>query len=315
MKISNYEIPVKKENDPVIKVVPSDTRKTSAKYGCRDPYILLYNGKYYFYQGAGSRGIICSVSDDLESWSEAVTVYTVPENFHGVKDMFWAPECHYYKGNFYIFTSVFSSLYNHRTISVYRANNPLGPFEDIANNCISPTDWDAIDGTLYVDNEGAPWMVFVHEWTSMPDHNGAMVAARLSEDFTHFISEPIQLFLAKDPEWAAGGVTDGPYMYTCDTGELLMLWSNGSKKGYVTAVAKSENGLITGPWTHCKELLYERDLRPEFTTDGGHAMIFVDKEGKLRLALHGPNGKTKEGDYEHLQLFELEEKNGELKIK
>lgn len=315
MKISNYAIPVKKENDPVITVVPADNRKTSAKFGCRDPYILLYDGKYYFYQGAGSRGIICSVSDDLENWSEAVTVFTVPENFHGVNCLFWAPECHYYKGNFYIFTSVFSSLYNHRTISVYRSNNPLGPFEDIADNCITPKDWDAIDGTLYIDKDGAPWMVFVHEWTSMPDHNGAMAAAKLSEDFTHFITEPVQLFLAKEPEWTTSGVTDGPYMYTTDSGELQMIWSNFSEKGYVVAVAKSESGLVTGPWTHRKELLYQKDLRPDFKTDGGHAMIFADKEGKLKLALHGPNHRTDDGDFEHLQLFDLVEENGELKIK
>ncbi len=313
MKVSNLNIPVCEANDPKIEIKPN-FRKTSDKFACRDPYIMVYDGKYYFYQGCGSKGIICSVSPDLENWSEPVTVYTVPENFHGVKDMFWAPEVHYYKGNFYIFTSVFSGTYNHRTISVYRADNPLGPFTDIADGCISPKDWDAIDGTLYVDEEGQPWMVFVHEWTSMPDHNGGMVAAKLSEDFTHFISEPVQLFLAKDPEWATSGVTDGPYLYKTEEGKLLMIWSNFGSKGYVVAMVESESGLVTGPWKHVDKLLYEKDLKPSFTTDGGHAMIFKSVGGETMLALHGPNGKTAQGDYEHLQIFKVTEKDGYLDL-
>ena len=92
-----------------------------------------------------------------------------------------------------------------------------------------------------------------------------------------------------------------------------MIWSNFSSNGYVVAVASSDNGLITGKWSHRDHLLYEKNMRPEFTTDGGHAMIFYDKEGKLRLALHGPNGKAN-GDFEHLQLFYLEEKNGTIEI-
>jgi FMN-dependent NADH-azoreductase len=67
-------------------------------------------------------------------------IKSLAENFHGIKDLFWAPECHYYKGNFYIFTSVYSNKTNHRCISVYRADNPMGPFVDIADGCICPKD-------------------------------------------------------------------------------------------------------------------------------------------------------------------------------
>ena len=313
MKVSNMNIPVKAENNPKSYPTEIDTQKTSVFYGCRDPYILLYGGKYYFYRGMGGNGIGCAVSDDLENWSKPQTVFAVPENFHGVKDLFWAPECHYYKGHFYIFTSVFSGKYNHRTISVYRADNPLGPFTDIADGCITPKDWDAIDGTLYVDEQGQPWMVFVHEWTSMPDHNGGMCAAKLSEDFTHFISEPVQLFLARDPEWATNGVTDGPYVFTQTDGKIGMIWSNSCKEGYCVGVAYSD-GKIDGNWSQREDLLYCRHLTPDFNTDGGHAMIFYDKDGKAVMPLHGPNGKY-DGSSEHLQLFELEEKNGTIGIK
>lgn len=321
MKVSNLNIPVRPENRPVIVPTFEDVRnnpnsknRLSAGFPCRDPFIMLYDNRYYLYHGASESGIFCSVSDDLEVWSDPVKVFAVPENFHGTKCLFWAPECHYYNGYFYIFTSVWSKIYEHRVISVYRSNNPLGPFEDIAGGCITPKDWDAIDGTLYVDDEGQPWMVFVHEWTSMPDDNGGMCAAKLSEDFTHFISEPIHLFYAKTPAWATRGITDGCYLYTTDAGELLMIWSNFSKNEYAIGLVKSESGKIEGPWTHCEDTVYQRGQKPQFAEDGGHGMIFQTREGKTKMVLHSPNKKLPNGDYEHIVMYDVVEKNGLIEI-
>ena len=281
--------------------------KTSSGLFCRDPFILVCNGKYYLYKNENNK-IVCLVGDDLEHWSKPIVVFDPPKDFHGIKDIFWAPECHFYKGNFYIFTSVYSSIFNHRVISVYRADNPLGPFEDIAGGCISPKDWDAIDGTLYIDGNGDPWMIFVHEWTSMPDRNGGMVAARISEDMTHLVTEPVELFRAKDAPWATWGVTDGPYVFRTESG-LFMIWSNFCKNGYAVGLAKSETGEICGKWQQFPQPLYEKGANDDFVTDGGHAMIFEDLSGKVRLALHGPNAKT-DNETEHLMLFYLNERDG-----
>ncbi len=315
MKVSNLNIPVSEKNDPTIEPQNFGAIKTSELHGVSDPFVLLYGDRYYLYELNGEKGVVCIVSEDLENWSKKITVFSPPKDFHGVGCWFWAPECHYYKGNFYLFTSVMSAKCNkHRVISVYKANNPLGPFEDIANGVITPPEWDAIDGTLFVDDEGKPWMVFVHEWTSMPDGNGAMSIARLSEDFTHFITEPKDIFHAKDPVWAVNGVTDGPYLYRTDEGELLMTWSTYSNKGYVIALARSKNGKIDGEWEHFDTLVYEKGLREDFIHDGGHPMIFKSKEGKLMMAMHGPvNGQ--EGEYKHLKFYEIEEKNGAIRIK
>ncbi|MBQ8174334.1 MAG: family 43 glycosylhydrolase [Clostridia bacterium] len=315
MKFANFYVPVREENKP--RILPeSGGGRTSERLYCRDPFILPYDGKYYLYHRSaddGRHGILCSVSADLEHWSRPITVFAPPEGFHGVKDCFWAPECHYFEGCFYIFTSVFSSIYGRRVISVYRADNPLGPFEDIAGGCITPPEWDAIDGTLYVDDEGQPWMVFVHEWVSMPEGNGGMCAVRLSRDLTHFEGEITQLFLARDVSWATMGVTDGPFLYRTKGGPLLMLWSNFSKKGYVVALARSESGSLLGPWTHADRLLYQKELRPDFTTDGGHAMIFRTHEGQTMISLHSPNAAS-ESNFEHLMLFPLKEENGMIEI-
>lgn len=313
MKISNLNIPASPENTPVRQPDFAAGANLSEKIYCRDPYILLYGGRYYLYHRDGDRAICCRVSDDLERWSASMLVFTPPQPFHGKKDCFWAPECHFYKGNFYIFTSVWSETTQKRCISVYRADNPLGPFEDIASGRITPADWDAIDGTLYVDGAGQPWMVFVHEWVSMPRGVGAMCAAKLSDDLTHFISEPVQLFLADEPEWARAGVTDGPYLYTTEKGTLLMIWSNFDEKGYVIAQARAKEGRVDGEWEHIPQKLYAKGLRPGYDAAGGHAMIFRTKEGALKIVFHSPN-ETTENDFEHVVLKDLEEKDGLLHI-
>lgn len=307
MKFSNMNIPTKPLSKELLSVL---TQKMDKKISCRDPFIMLYGDHYFLYRTAGEKGIECCISNDLEGWSEPISVFTPPADFHGTKCWFWAPECHYYKGNFYIFTSVFSAISNHRNISVYRADNPLGPFEDIANGSVTPREWDTIDGTLYIDSNEQPWLVFVHEWTSMPDGNGSVMIAKLSDDLIHLISEPVDIFFAKDKEWATHGVTDGPYLYRTDAGKLFMIWSNFSAKGYVIAKLYSESGEIEGPWRHEDELLYARDLKPSYTDDGGHGMIFQKKDGSITLVFHGPNKRG----FEKIIFKTLTEEDGTLRL-
>jgi hypothetical protein len=89
--------------------------------------------------------------------------------------------------------------------------------------------------------------------------------------------------------------------------------------GYLVAIAHSESDTILGPWTHQDKLLYCKDILPGLV-DGGHAMIFNDKDGVTKITLHGPNGRRKDEagnviDYEHLLIFDLVEKDGTLEIK
>ena len=315
MFLSNLNVPAYAAS------LPPMTESYDDPIPCRDPFILLAGDVYHLYKRIVTDGenayIACQRSLDLKTWTAPEAVFVPPADFHGVKDMFWAPECHYYKGKYYIFTSVFSKTYNHRCISVYRADNPMCPFEDIANGCVTVPEWDTIDGTLYVDEAGDPWLVFVHEWTCMPDHNGSMVAARLSEDLTHLISEPVTLFFAKDAPWATEGVTDGPYLYRKENGHLLMIWSNftgGSFHDYCIGIAHSETGKIEGPWVQEEKLLYQQSTEGGLPYDGGHGMLFRDKEGRLMLSLHTPNGKRKYGIFEHVCLLPVKEEGDTLVI-
>ncbi|MBE6585419.1 MAG: hypothetical protein E7645_02705 [Ruminococcaceae bacterium] len=271
----------------------------------RDPCILVVDDTYYAY-GTNWK-LYKNTSKELGGpWKQIKNIVEIPADVDTNK---WAPEVHVYNGSYYMFTTYKSKSTGKRGCTIMKSDSPEGPFVEITNGHITPKDWDAIDGTLYVDPEGQPWMVFVHEWTSAKNGIGTFAAAKLSEDFTHFISEPIELFAADEPAWATAQVTDGCWMYTTKEGELLMLWSNFEPAGYTVAIARSSNGRLDGEWIHEGSLLYSENYTGEH--DGGHGMIFKDLNGQMYLSMHSPNDDTT--DRKATPTFiPLVEKNGTL---
>lgn len=276
----------------------------------RDPFIVVENGTYYAY----GTGWVCykNTSGSLAGdWECLGQVAVDPADVDGCR---WAPEVHRYGGKFYMFTTYLSSVTGHRGCVILSSDKPEGPFVAITGHAVTPTDWDCIDGTFYVDKAGQPWMVFVHEWTSTDDGCGRMAAAKLSEDLTHFVSEPVELFRADDPVWARGKVTDGCFLYPAKDGQLLMIWSNWDDAGYCVGIARSADGgpmygAVDGHWTQDETLLYSKNMTGEY--DGGHGMLFTDTDGQLYLSMHSPNNPA-DGRKETPVFLPLKEENGTL---
>lgn len=252
----------------------------------RDPCILYDDGVYYAY----GTGWVCwkNTTGSLDGkWTGPYSVVETPAECDGNQ---WAPEVHEYNGAFYMFTTYHSTKTGHRGCTILKSDSPMGPFVEITDGPVTPDDWDAIDGTFYVDQNGDPYMVFVHEWTSTDDGVGRMAYAKLSADLTEFVTEPVEMFRADDPSWSTNGVTDGCWMYTTESGSLLMIWSNWDKYGYCVGIARSESGTLAGPWIQEDKVLYSKSMTGQY--DGGHGMIFTHTDGQLYLSIHSPNSAT-----------------------
>jgi hypothetical protein len=170
---------------------------------------------------------------------------------------------------------------------------------------ITPHDWECLDGTLFIDGAGTPWMVFCHEWLQVSD--GTICAVSLSMDLSRPIGKPTLLFAASESGWSEphngkDRITDGPFLHRTRTGKLLMMWSSFRGGKYAMGVATSESGRILGPWRHKHPVLV--------SDDGGHGMLFRDFSGKLMLSLHRPNT----AGYERLVLLEVDDSADELRI-
>ncbi|WP_130837669.1 glycoside hydrolase family 43 protein [Lachnoclostridium sp. Marseille-P6806] len=266
----------------------------------RDPFVLAHNGVYYM---TGTRaattwtdradGFDGYYSRDLINWEGPVELFHRPEGFWADK-CYWAPEIHFYNGYFYLFATFANSAENRKGTVILRAASPLGPYRLHSEGKITPEPWQCLDGTFYLDRNGRPWMVFSHEWTDLGD--GQICAVPLSSDLTRRDGTPRALLQASDAGWARAirnrqwdgpaYVTDGPFLWRRNSGELIMLWATFGEKGYAEAVARSDNGDITGRWTV--------DPAPLFAENGGHGMLFSTFDGKTKLVLYQPNTSLEE---------------------
>ena len=291
-----------------------------------DPFILAYapTKTYYLYTsnvppltGVKRTGTMAYTSTDLKHWTRPKVVFTVPDAFWA-EDGGWAPEVHAYRGKFYLLTTLHNEkkvlaqtgrpvghpTYMRGTI-IAVSDSPEGPFVPVkSDGPIPPADFMTLDGTLYIDRAGAPWMVYAHEWMQVTD--GTMEAVPLKPDLSGAGGKPISLFKASDAPWideqaVPNGrgtvyVTDGPELYRSKDGHLLMLWSSyehlnddDGQSHYVQTLARSVSGELKGPWVQLQPLVRE---------DSGHGMLFRTFDGKLMMVLHRPFKRARGKLYE-----------------
>ena len=268
----------------------------------RDPFVLAENGIYYLYGtraanfGQDVGGFDVYTSTDLETWSDPVACFdSVKWGLN--RKVNWAPEVHNYQGKYYMFAT-FTREIGLRGTYILCADSPLGPFVPHSKGAVTPKEWECLDGTFYVSQDGKPYMVFCHEHTQIID--GTICYLELSSDLTCAVSEPITLFAASSPYWAdvtppdEHRVTDGPFLYRTSAGELLMIWSTFIQGKYAECLVKFNGGELGTDFVH---------LDPMITDDGGHGMIFKAGE-KLMLAFHSPNTSGEEHPY-FVELIDL----------
>ncbi|CAM4012627.1 glycoside hydrolase family 43 protein [Saccharibacillus endophyticus] len=262
----------------------------------RDPYIVTDKeaGAYYLF-GSTDRdiwnegtGFDAYVSRDLEHWEGPHPVFRPEPDFFAEKN-FWAPEVHVYQGRYYMFATFRRKDNGLLGTAILDADHILGPYRSRSQGPVTPEDWSSLDGTLYVDEQQQPWMVFCREWQQIGD--GTICAMPLDHDLTAAAGEPVTLFHASAAPWATpfyaerypgreNFVTDGPFLFRNED-RLCLIWASFIDNRYALGLAVSESGTLQGPWTH--------EDTPLYGSDGGHGMIFETTEGEKMLALHTPN--------------------------
>lgn len=274
----------------------------------RDPFILNDCGTYYLYGTRAANfgyrvgGFDVYTSKDLLTFSDPIQCFDSEKaGFNSAVN--WAPEVHKYNGKYYMFAT-FTTPNGLRGVHILCADSPLGEFKLHSDGAVTPDEWECLDGTLYVDKNGEPYLVFCHEHTQIID--GSVCYIKLSKDLTHAQGEPVYMFSGSTPDWADKKpdgehyITDGPFMYRTNTGELMLIWSTFVNHMYCQCLTKSDNGEIDGNFIH---------LPPMITNDGGHGMIFK-ADDKLMLTFHTPNQTL----LERPTFRELEDFGDSLKI-
>lgn len=283
----------------------------------RDPFIVEEDGSYFLFGttdenlwGGPATGFNFYSSTDFENWVGPMPAFRPPVGFWS-DTQYWAPEVHKYNGAFYMLATFATSdsLNKVRGTAVLKSDTPSGPYLPWSEGPVTPIEQPCLDGTLYVDKEQQPWIVYSRgaegSATAPGIADGEMYARKLSADLREPIDDPVLLFKSSSapwskPLWFPPGVnppenlglakdplfTDGAFLIESPNGVLHMMWSAFGDEGYAIGVATSASGLVTGPWKQTAEPLWARN--------GGHGMILRRSDGKNYLVFHAPNDTPNE---------------------
>jgi arabinan endo-1,5-alpha-L-arabinosidase len=265
-------------------------------------------------------------SEDLLHWSDPILVFEQDDFW--ASEAYHAPEVHFWQGRYYLIAT-FSAPGRLRRCQALVADSPLGPFRPIHQEPLTPPAWSCQDGTLFVDRDGQPWLIFCHDWVQVYD--GQICALPLTDDLGAAAGCAAILFRASDAAWTddpvytigdGGGVTCGPWLHPLADGSLALLWSGGSPRGFAVGLARSPTGDIAGPWLQSPVPFFDPASqsggagtnRPAAACsgDGGHVSLFrrLDDD-RLILALATRTGR---GPDVRTRLFELSEQPDNLAI-
>lgn len=272
-----------------------------------DPFILADTASQTYYM-TGTGGLMWT-SKDLRTWDGPRWVLELDTaSWMGPRPQIWAAEIHQYNGKYYFFSTftnnnitIDSTSYGRvprRATHILVADKPDGPYRMQGDNVILSAHEATLDGTLWVDTDNHPYMVYCHEWIQTGD--GTMEKIRLKDDLSGSIYNSFLMFRASDAPWSTDSnvnpqtvaptrhqrpdgtwpnvVTDGPWVFRTQTGRLGLIWTSWRDSIYTTGVAYSRTGTLDGPWEHEQEPL----LPPNY----GHGMMFHDWKGRLLMSVH-----------------------------
>ena len=285
-----------------------------------DPFILA-DKKTSMYYMTGTGGMLWK-SKDLEKWTGPYRVaQTDSTSWMGPRPMIWAAELHAYKNRYYYFAtftnrdvkidSVKGNVIERRACHVLVSDQPEGPYIPMKDLVYLPANKPTLDATLWIDKDKKPYMVYCWEW--LQNWNGTVEKIELKPDLSGTIGEGKILFRASESPWSKekdeqgndkpNKVTDGPFLFTTQTGKLGMLWTSWIYDVYTQGVAYSESGTLDGLWIH--------EAAPITPPNFGHGMMFRTFEGKLLMAMH--RHKNVNGRYVRLtRLFEVDDSGDKI---
>ncbi|QJW90494.1 family 43 glycosylhydrolase [Spirosoma taeanense] len=279
-----------------------------------DPFILADRQTNQYYM-TGTGGLLWK-SKDLKLWDGPYKVtQTDPTSWMGPNPMIWAAEIHPYRNRYYYFATftnravridtVQGRPIERRACHVLVSDKPDGPYVPMSDPTYLPADMPTLDGTLWVDKNGKPYMVYCYEW--LQNLNGTIEKIELKPDLSGSVGKGEVLFRASDSPWSRekdendkdrpNKVTDGPYLFQTKTGRLGMIWTSWIYDVYTQGVAYSKSGTLDGPW--------EQEKDPITPLNYGHGMLFRTLDGKLLMSIH--SHKSVKGRYVRVpHLFEAD---------
>lgn len=216
-----------------------------------DPAPMVHNGRLYLYVGhdEAEEGQdfnitewLCYSTKDMKTWTDHGSVLKPTDFSWGVGEA-WASQVVEKDGKFYYYTTVQAGApYNSKVVGVAVSDSPTGPFIDARGTPLITDDmtpngprgwWNDIDPTVFVDDDGTPWM----SWG-----NGTCFLVKLKPNMTELDGN---IEILKMPKFV-----EGPWIHKRENLYYLTYASMGKGRETISyATAPSMEGSMDLSWS------------------------------------------------------------------
>lgn len=260
-----------------------------------DPAPMVSGDRLYVYTGHDENGAdffwmqewrVYS-TDDMVNWTDHGSPLAL-EDFSWGDDRAWAPQCIERNGKFYFYVPLHSKLSGAMAIGVAVGDSPTGPFKDAIGKPLADGNWDFIDPTVMIDDNGDAYLMW---------GNPNIYYVKLNDDMVSFEGE-VQKIQPDEAGFGPGkevpmepgkkygsSYTEGPWLYKHD-GLYYLVYAAG---GIPERIAYSVSNSPTGPWKYMGVIMPQIDESNSFTNHPG----IIDFKGKSYFFYH--NGQLPGG--------------------
>ena len=269
-----------------------------------DPFVVLFEGKYYYVYSRGDRSIEVSTADSIDKLNrEGKTVFAPEDGLEYSREL-WAPEIHYLNGDWYLYVAADDGKnVNHRMyVLKSKDGTPDGEYEMIGKITTADDHW-AIDGTV-IHYNGEMYFSW-SGWEGDKNIEQKIYIAKMKSP-TELEGERVEIS-TPEYEWEKRHcglcewdgkyrplINEGPQILYKDNAIHVIYSASGSwSQYYCLGRLTFRGGDILDPknWEKHPELVFEQS---EGTHGTGHCSFTTSLDGKTDIivyhAMRTPNG-------------------------
>lgn len=251
-----------------------------------DPAPMVYGDTLYVYTGSDKDNSDfyympdwhCYSTKDMQNWTDEGMILSWSDFSWGKEDSAWAAQCIERNGKFYFYVTLENNTGGGRAIGVAVADSPTGPFKDAIGKPLCGPNWDYIDPTVFIDDDGQAYLMF---------GNPTCYYVKLKEDMITLDGEikafdmTVDAFGPTSREGAKTSYGEGPWLYK--RGDLYyLLYASFYGTDGSESISYSTAPTITGPWTYRGQIMKKHNCFTNHTgviDYQGHSYFFYHKVG------------------------------------
>ncbi len=259
-----------------------------------DPAPVVFGDELYVFTGCDREGDNdfyymtgwqCFSTKDMKNWTDHGRILEDTSFKWCNANDAWASQCIERNGKYYFYFTTTNKGGGGRAIGVAVADSPEGPYSDPLGKPLCGPNWDYIDPTVIIDDDGQAWLMF---------GNPSCYYVKLKDDMITLDGQ-IKKFDMTTQQFGSSqkGTTygEGPWIYKHNS-LYYLVWASfvdgfgGESQCYATGSS------VTGPWTYRGVIQQGSNC---FTTHGGiidyrdHSYFFYHKNG---LSGGGPYNRS-----------------------